>query len=369
MKRTILFTLLLLPAYICYAQEETDRNDNGEYGNRVPDAIVHLAKSIWLHFPKADKVHYNYKGRLIVNENDFELNLLVPLDSLSPSLKDSIEVSLSHEIPNATLSSMTRRIGQNGDSLSYSMAWLHGRQPKGTSSVMERKPGSVPSIYGTAIVAFDVFNQHAFLSFKFNNLRALYGLEEPQQEMYDVTGLDVLLDGLKRQYKTKKKKVVFPADAAWSTGIGYEYALICDAEKVYDIIRGYVGNEYLMKHTPLVSFSYFYDTDMMTIKMFKRVNEQNGGDLRTRLQEREIQICSRNGKLLILDVQNQNDRKDPCSIFSQWDVLLEGPDNHYFPLGKLTKQGRSTTLQIVNEVYRMKRKNRFSSTYIFKEGL
>ena len=59
MKRTLFLALLLLPAYICFGQEGTGSNDNDEYGNRVPDAIVHLAKSIWLHFPKADKVHSN----------------------------------------------------------------------------------------------------------------------------------------------------------------------------------------------------------------------------------------------------------------------------------------------------------------------
>jgi hypothetical protein len=355
MKRIVIITLLLLPTCICYAQEEIggDNNHVGEeYGNGVPDAIVHLAKSICWHFPKADKVHYNYKGRFIVNENDFELNLLVPSDSISASLKDSIEVTLSHEQASATLAHVTRDPGQNGESMAYSLAWLHGTR------------GGLSGNNSTAVVNYYEANRHASFEFKLQNLRAILGGGELLQ---DVTGLDELLDELKRQYKTKKKKVVFPADANWSTGIGYVYALTCNAEKVYDIIRNYVGNEYLMKHTPLLSFGYFYDTDMMRIRMYKRVNEQNDGALRTRLQEREIQICSRNGKLLIIDIQNQNDRNAPCSIFSWWDALLEGPDNHYPHPGKITKKGNSTTLQIRDEVYRMKRKNRFSSTYIIEK--
>ena len=66
MKRTILIVLLQISAYICFAQEIIGGDNihvGDEYGNGVPDAIVHLAKSIWLHFPKADKVHYNYKRR------------------------------------------------------------------------------------------------------------------------------------------------------------------------------------------------------------------------------------------------------------------------------------------------------------------
>ena len=103
--------------------------------------------------------------------------------------------------------------------------------------------------------------------------------------------------------------------------------------------------------------------------MFKQVNAHDGGAIQNRQQDREIQICCRNGKLLIMDIQNQNDRNSPCSIFSWWDALLEGPDNHYLHPGKMSKQGNSTTLQIRDEVYRMKRKNMFSSTYIFEKGL
>lgn len=366
MKQTVLITLLLLPVCIGYAQEETDRNDNGEYGDSVPDAIVHLAKSIWLHFPKADKVHYNYKGRLIANENDVELNLLVPLDSLSASLKDSIEATLSHEQANATLASVTREPSPNGDSMTYSLVWLHGRRTQYIEGLDERTRDSLSSNNSTVLVNYYEAHRHASFEFKFSNLRAILGAGEPQQE---VTGLDELLDGLKCQYKTKKKKVIFLADDNRSTGIGYEYALACDAEKVYDDIRSYVGHEYLMKHTPLFSFNYFYDTDMMTIRMFKQVNEQDGGTTQKKRQDREIQICSRNGKLLIIDITDQNDRNTPCSIFSWWHALLEGPDNHYPHPGKITKKGNCTTLQIRDEVYRMKRKNRFSSTYIFEQGL
>lgn len=369
MKRTILIVLLQLSAYICFAQEIIGGDNihvGDEYGNGVPDAIVHLAKSIWLHFPKADKMHYNYKGRLIVNENDFELNLIVPLDSLSASLKDSIDATLSHEQANATLAHVTREPGPNGDSMAYSLAWLHGRRTQYVEGQDQSTRDSLSSNNSTAIVNYYEANRHASFEFKFYNMRAILGDGKPQQE---VTGLDELLDGLMRQYKTKKKKVMFLADGNRSTGIGYEYALTCDAEKVYDIIRSYVGHEYLMKHTPLFSFSYYYDTDIMTIRMFKQVNAQDGGATQNRQQEREIQICSRNGKLLIIDIQNQNDQSAPCSIFSLWHALLEGPDDHYPHPGKITKQGNSTTLQIRDEVYRMKRKNRFSSTYIFEKGL
>ena len=366
MKRIVLITLLLLPACICYAQEGTDQNDNVEYGNGVPDAIIHLAKSIWFHFPKADKVHYNYKGRLIVNENDFELNLLVPLDSISPSVTARIDATLSHEQANATLAHVSREPGPNGESMAYSLAWLHGRRSQYIEGQNESTRDSISSNNSSAIVNYYEANRHASFEFKLYNIRAILGTGKPQQE---VTGLDELLDGLKRQYKTKKKKVMFLADGNRSTGIGYEYALTCDAEKVYDIIRNYVGNEYLMKHTPLFSFCYYYDTDIMTIRMFKQVNAQDGGAIQNRQQDREIQICCRNGKLLIMDIQNQNDRNSPCSIFSWWDVLLEGPDNHYLHPGKMSKQGNSTTLQIRDEVYRMKRKNMFSSTYIFEKGL
>ena len=366
MKRTLLIILLLLPAFISFAQEGTTRNDNGEYGTGVPDAIVHLAKSIWLHFPKADKVHNNYKGRLIVNENDFELNLLVPSDSISPSLKDSIEATLSHEQANATLAHVTREPDPNGDSMTYSLAWLHGRRTQYVEGQDESTRDSLSSNNSTALVNYYEANRHASFEFKFSNMRAILGVGEHQQE---VTGLDELLDGLMRQYKTKKKKVVFVADTDKSTGVGYEYALTCDAEKVYDAIRSYVGHEYLMKHTPLFSFSYYYDTDIMTIRMFKQVNAQDGGATQNRQQDREIQICSRNGKLLIIDIQNQNDRNSPCSIFSWWDALLEGPDNLYPHPGKITKKGNVTTFQLRDNVYSLKRKNRFSSTYIFKEGL
>lgn len=369
MKRTILIVLLQFSAYICFAQEIIGGDNihvGDEYGNGVPDAIVHLAKSIWLHFPKADKVHYNYKGRLIVNENDFELNLLVPLDSLSASLKDSIDATLSHEQANATLAHVTREPGPNGDSMAYSLAWLHGRRTQYVEGQDQSTRDSLSSNNSTALVNYYEANRHASFEFKFYNMRAILGDGKPQQE---VTGLDELLDGLMRQYKTKKKKVMFLADGNRSTGIGYEYALTCDAEKVYDIIRSYVGHEYLMKHTPLFSFSYYYDTDIMTIRMFKQVNAQDGGATQNRQQEREIQICSRNGKLLIIDIQNQDDQSAPCSIFSLWHALLEGPDNHYPHPGKITKQGNSTTLQIRDEVYRMKRKNRFSSTYTIEKGL
>lgn len=390
MKRIVFIVLLQFSAYFGFAQEKIGGDNHhvgDEYGNIVPNAIVHLAKSIWLHFPKADKVHYNYKGRLIANENDVELNLLVPLDSLSASLKDSIEATLSHEQANATMASVTREPGPNGDSMTYSLVWLHGRRtrfsplegsakgenmisspqpPRGMEGQDESTGDSLSRNNSTVLVNYYEAHRHASFEFKFSNLRAILGAGEPQQE---VTGLDELLDGLKRQYKTKKKKVILLANDNRSTGVGYEYALDCDAEKVYDDIRSYVGHEYLMKHTPLFSFNYFYDTDMMTIRMFKQVNEQDGGTTQKKRQDREIQICSRNGKLLIIDITNQNDRNTPCSIFSWWDALMEGPDNHYHHPGKITKQGNSTTLQIRDEVYRMKRKNRFSSTYIFEQGL
>lgn len=378
MKRIAIY-LLMISGITCYGQEKTGLiyingdyyNNYDEYfeGYQMPDELVRLAKSIWWHFPKADKVNYNYKGRLIVNENGLEFRLLIPTDSLSSSLKDSIEMILSREQVHATIASVTRDIGQNGDSLSYTLAWVHGRQQQGVSTVTERQPGSVPSIYGFAVVTFDVFNRHAFFSSRFDNIKAHFGLEEPQQKVYDVTGLDDLLNGLKRQYKTKKKKVIFTADDNWSTGIGYEYVLDCDAEKVYDTIRSYVGHEYLMKHTPLVSFKYYYDTDMMTITLFKLVNEQDGGRTQNKQQDREIQICSRNGKLLIIDITNQNDRNAPCSIFSLWDALLEGQDDHYLLPGKITTKGNKTTLQVRDKMYRMKHKNRFSSTYRFEQGL
>ena len=364
MKRIVLVIMLLLPAILGYGQEGTGSNDNDEYGHRVPDAIVHLAKSLWLHFPKADKVHYNYKGRLIVNENDFELNLLVPADSLPPLLKDSIEAALSHEQANATMAHASRDPGPNGDVVAYSLAWLHGRRSQYDGGEDERERDSITSNNSMAIVEYYESNHHVSFSFKFNNLKAILESKEP----YDVTGLDKLLEGLKREYKTKKKKVILTADGDRSTGIGYEYVLECDGEKVFDGIRNYVGNEYLMKHSPLVSFNYYYDTDMMTITMFKQANE-DGGSTRNRLQDREIQICSRNGKLLIIDVTNQNDRNSPCSILSWWDALLEGPDNHYLHPGKITKTGNVTTFHLRDEVYRMKRKNMFSSTYIFEKGL
>ena len=364
MKRIVLVIILLLPAILGYGQEGTGSNDNDEYGHRVPDAIVHLAKSLWLHFPKADKVHYNYKGRLIVNENDFELNLIVPVDSLSPSLKDSIYATLSHEQANATMAHASRDPGPNGDVVVYSLAWLHGRRSQYVEGEDDSKWDSISRNNSMAIVEYYESNRHVSFSFKFNNLKAILECKEP----YDATGLDKLLDGLKREYKTKKKKVILTADGDRSTGIGYEYVLESDGEKVFDGIRNYVGNEYLMKHSPLVSFNYYYDTDMMTITMFKQVNE-DGGATRDRLQDREIQICSRNGKLLIIDVTNQNDRNSPCSILSWWDALLEGPDNHYLHPGKITKKGNITTFQLRDEVYRMKRKNRFSSTYIFEKGL
>lgn len=151
------------------------------------------------------------------------------------------------------------------------------------------------------------------------------------------------------------------------------YSVDCDAEKEFDAILRYVGSEYLMKHTPQVTFQYGNTEDMITIRMLRRVGREKriggGSAIQNEVQDREVQICCRGGKLLILDVISQDDREANRINLSWWEAMLGEPDDNYPLLGKLTKKANRVTLQVRDDVFGFKRKNMFSSTYIFEKEM
>lgn len=386
MKQIFLILFALLPIGMMGQNISSRININGEVfrdyeeffeGYRMPEEMIQLAKSVWWHFPKGGRFVKNGimvtgTGRTVVNEDDFEFILLMPADRLSLSLKDSIEAAIARELSNATVANVVKKSGQDGDTLSYTLAWFHRMRSQDEMLEKQRKPGHItPNSSAYANVYFDMYQDQVFFYFRFDDQRARLGLVERKQEKADITGLDELLDGLKHLYKTKTKKVIFPADDIWNTEIGYVYSVDCDAEKEFDAILRYVGSEYLMKHTPQVTFQYGNTEDMITIRMLRRVGREKriggGSAIQNEVQDREVQICCRGGKLLILDVISQDDREANRINLSCWEAMLGEPDDNYPLPGKLTKKANRVTLQVRDDVFGFKRKNMFSSTYIFEK--
>ena len=247
------------------------------------------------------------------NTNGYRFNTILPIDLIRPSLLDSLKSAFNAEVANADYVAVmkNRNYYDKGDTLSYTLGWgkideqCLQQNKKFDYGPSER--GRLTQPFTSYYATLDIVND--MVSFLYDNS---YLHSEASPKPYNPSGFEALLDQVKAMTNVRKKKVKFPPNQYHrDTVLGYEYIIGQDADSLFRrfgeflIQDSFNGNRpgyfrYALQH----KYTNYHEDQCY---VYFDLNNVNNG--------RRVEICVRQGQLLILDYEG--------SGVGNWQQMLE----------------------------------------------
>lgn len=247
------------------------------------------------------------------NEGCLAFEVVVPLNRVRPSLIDSIEVAFAYETAKADYTSVVRKQDVGRPYLSYVVGWEYNGDFN-TNRLGHEFP------YMGSYGVFDTLDDTMRVQMFINHISTYAPMKsDSKPRLTDIKGVDELFDRLQQTYPAKKRKVEFVEGNRVDNAAGYDYTIDCNADSVYAEIYKYMIWHFCEHFT---DHAYFIHSP-----------KEYGGRIKIRYQEggtRRIEILVYQDKLHWLDIKGS----------MNFDAPFNWPE-------------------------RMKRKNIFSSTYIY----
>lgn len=251
------------------------------------------------------------------NEGCLAFEVVVPLNRVRPSLIDSIEVAFASETAKADYTSVVRKQDVGRPYLSYVVGWEYNGDFN-TNRLGHEFP------YMGSYGVFDTLDDTMRVQMFINHISTYAPMKsDSKPRLTDIKGVDELFDRLQQTYPAKKRKVEFVEGNRVDNAAGYDYTIDCNADSVYAEIYKYMIWHFCEHFT---DHAYFIHSP-----------KEYGGRIKIRYQEggtRRIEILVYQDKLHWLDIKGS----------MNFDAPFNWPE-------------------------RMKRKNIFSSTYIYPTKL
>ena len=247
------------------------------------------------------------------NEGCLAFEVVVPLNRVRPSLIDSIEVAFASETATTDYASVVRKQDVGRPYLSYVVGWEYNGDFN-TNRLGHEFP------YMGSYGVFDTLDDTMRVQMFINHISTYAPMKsDSKPRLTDIKGVDELFDRLQQTYPAKKRKVEFVEGNRVDNAAGYDYTIDCNADSVYAEIYKYMIWHFCEHFT---DHAYFIHSP-----------KEYGGRIKIRYQEggtRRIEILVYQDKLHWLDIKGS----------MNFDAPFNWPE-------------------------RMKRKNIFSSTYIY----
>ena len=251
------------------------------------------------------------------NEGCLAFEVVVPLNRVRPSLIDSIEVAFASETAKADYTSVVRKQDVGRPYLSYVVGWEYNGDFN-TNRLGHEFP------YMGSYGVFDTLDDTMRVQMFINHISTYAPMKsDSKPRLTDIKGVDELFDRLQQTYPAKKRKVEFVEGNRVDNAAGYDYTIDCNADSVYAEIYKYMIWHFCEHFTDHANFIHS--------------PKEYGGRIKIRYQEggtRRIEILVYQDKLHWLDIKGS----------MNFDAPFNWPE-------------------------RMKRKNIFSSTYIYPTKL
>ena len=302
MKRTV-FLIILMSAVTSLAAQNKQREVETQ------QRLIELAKEVWKCFPTEC---------MITSDGDMDKFLFCtqqPRHLFRPTLIDSLNVAFAEAIPTTTYASAMKynRLDNSKDSISYTMTWdklLSKDHTKEYVAGNQDLPSRLYSNHASEAI-YDNMNDSIFLWIALP-------YRKNRQIRYDISGLDSMLEDVKKTYPTTHQKVKFPKD---STLKGDKYVISCNADSVFDVLSQYVLRDYWYEDRPMMAIDYHtknapsrnHSGQEMQLLLYDSEHLCNDRYI-------EFVVCA--DKLLLLDLNNLHD-------YSNWYQFLPPNTEHY----------------------------------------
>ena len=251
------------------------------------------------------------------NSGGLSFEVVVPLNKVRPSLIDSIEVAFACETAKADYTSVVRKQDVGRPYLSYVVGWEYNGDFN-TNRLGHEFP------YMGSYGVFDTLDDTMRVQMFINHISTYAPMKsDSKPRLTDIKGVDELFDRLQQTYPAKKRKVEFVEGNRVDNAAGYDYTIDCNADSVYAEIYKYMIWHFCEHFTDHANFIHS--------------PKEYGGRIKIRYQEggtRRMEILVYQDKLHWLDIKGS----------MNFDAPFNWPE-------------------------RMKRKNIFSSTYIYPTKL
>jgi len=302
MTRTIFLIILSLAVTSVAAQNKQKQIE-------AQQRLIELAKEVWKCFPTEC---------MITSDGDMDKFMFCtqqPRHLFRPTLIDSLNVAFAEAIPTTTYASAMKynRLDNSKDSISYTMTWdklLSKNHTKEYVAGNHDLPSRLYSNHASEAI-YDNMNDSIFLWIVLPHRKS-------RQIRYDISGLDSMLEDVKKTYPTTHQKVKFPKDPTLK---GDKYVISCNADSVFDVLSQYVLRDYWYEDRPMMAIDYYT----------KNAHSRNhsGQEMQLLLYDSEhicndryieFVVCA--DKLLLLDLKNMHD-------YSNWYQYLYPNTEHY----------------------------------------
>lgn len=264
------------------------------------------------------------------NSRNIEMRLCIPLTKVPSSLIDSIEVAFASEVAKADYTSVVRKDDGRKPYLSYALGWNVAYLNDG---LIERSGHLMPGAlyYGV----FDTINDSLRVNMNIYRPKVQAAGSQGDGEKYDIHELEEWLSRLRHTYLTKKWKLDFELDRPNKGCKGFGYAIDCNADSVYQELYDYFIEHFCIHDSHHVTAEY--NPWNQPTRMELTLREDFPQLKRYSVMMRKLQIFIYQDKLYVLDVG------------------YDDPDGDVRTLIGLP----------YNWMERIKRKNIFSSTYVY----
>lgn len=271
--------------------------------------LIDLAKEVWKCFPTECRITSD--GYM----DKFMFCTQQPRHLFRPSLIDSLNIAFAEAIPTATYASVMKQklLSSGKDSISYTMSWDKLSSKDNTKEYVAGTHYMPSRIYSILVAEaiYDNMNDSIFLWIVLPHRKA-------RQIRYDISGLDSMLEVVKKTYPTTHQKVKFPKDPTLK---GDKYVISCNADSVFDVLSQYALRNYWYEDRPMMAIDYLTKNAPSHL--------QKGQEMQLLLYDSEHLCNDRNivfvvcaDKLLLLDLKNMHD-------YSNWYQYLYPNTEHY----------------------------------------
>lgn len=302
MNRIIFLIILILTVTSLAAQDKQKQI-------AAQQRLIELAKEVWKCFPTEC---------MITSDGDMDKFMFSTQQSrhlFRPTLIDSLNMAFAEAIPTATYASVLKRkmISSGKDSISYTMTWdklLSKDHTKEYVAGNHDLPSRLYSNHASEAI-YDNMNDSIFLWIALP-------YRKNRQIRYDISGLESMLEKVKKAYPSKHQKVKFPKDPTLK---GDKYVITCNADSVFDVLSQYVLRNYWYEDRPMMAIDYLiknapsrnHSGQAMQLLLYDSEHLCNDRYI-------EFVVCA--DKLLLLDMNNLHD-------YSNWYQFLPPNTEHY----------------------------------------
>ena len=168
------------------------------------------------------------------NSGGLSFEVVVPLNKVRPSLIDSIEVAFASETAKADYASVERKQDVGKPYLSYVIGWEYNGGFKFNRLGHEV---SYMGSYGVFDTLDDTLRVQMYISHHSTHTPMK---SDAKPRLTGIKGVDELFDRLLQTYPAKKRKVEFVEGSRVDNAAGYDYTIDCNADSVYAEIYKYM---------------------------------------------------------------------------------------------------------------------------------